>query len=184
MNIKNKKLLKRVLEVSVCSGLIVTTLSGCSNALEQQITEQVQEEDPSLISYQDLITYKYYIICIDDASYEENVYITRLPSLVSLDHLGNMRYEYYYSAISFDEEEIQIMGSVYYNRGNKKLANRLGPEILYAISLVDYLDFYDIDKESFSKVDMMAIYNQAKEDYEKNDFKKLKKEKVMIKEKK
>ena len=184
MNIKNKKLLKRVLEVSICSGLILTTFSGCSNALEKQMLEQVQEDDDSLIPYEDLITYKYYIICIDDSSYKENVYITRLPSLVSISHLGNMRYEYYYSAVSFDEQDLQIMGSVYYNRENKKIASRTGSEILYAISLVDYLESYDIKKESFSKVEMMAIYNQAKEDYTNNDFKKLDKKKVLIKENK
>lgn len=184
MKIKNKKILKRIMEVSLATGLIVTTLAGCSNDFQQEIVETVDTDDPSLITYDDIVTYKYYIICIDDISYEENVYITRIPSLSTIDNLGNRRYEYYYKDVSPNADTNKIMGSVFYDRDTKKIVNRTGPDILYAISLEDYLEFYNIKKEGYNKIEWMAIYEQAKEDYTNNNFDKLKKEKVLIKDNK
>ncbi len=184
MKIKNKRMLKRIMEVSLATGLIVTTLSGCTNDLQTEIVEEADTEDPSFISYEDIVDYKYYIICIDDISYDEKVYITRIPNYVSINHLGNRKYEYFYKDASPNAEPNKIMGSVFYDRDSKKISNRTGPEILYAIRLVDYLDYYDVKKEGYNKIEYIAIYNQAKKDYENNNFEELQKEKVLIKENK
>ena len=44
MKIRNKKALKRVLEVSLITGLTLSTMTGCSTPLQQPITTKQQEK--------------------------------------------------------------------------------------------------------------------------------------------
>lgn len=186
MKIKNQKLLKRIMEVSVATGLVVTTLSGCATNISKEETtqteKQTQEEDSSFVTYQDLIDYKYYIICIDDISYDEKVYITKIPSFSTIEDLGDGRYIYYYKEASIDPSESTIMGSFVYDRYSHTFAKRLGPDVLYSIPLTDYLDYYDLQKENYTKKEWEVLYQQVREDYKENNFKELNKEKVKIKE--
>lgn len=181
MKIKNQKLLKRIMEVSISTGLVVVTLSGCTTGAIQEDTTQTQKEDSSFVTYQDLIDYKYYIICIDDINYDENVYITKIPSFSTTEDLGDERYLYYYKEASIDPSESMIMGSFVYDHYSHTLVKRLGPDVFYSIALTDYLEYYDLQKESYTKEEWNVLYQQVREDYKENNFKELDKEKVKIK---
>lgn len=184
MKIHNKMLLRRVVEVSIATGLVLTTFGDYSNNLNNTSNVIVEEQDDTkkdvFVTRDEIKDNFYYIICIDDINYDENVYITKINSYVDITDLGNNEKEYYYHELFSNN----IMGTVFYDRDTKDIRCRVGPDILYAISLDEYLNEYNIDNESFTKLEMLAIYNQVREDYSENNFKDFKKDKVYIRDRK
>lgn len=178
MKIRNKKVLKRVLEVSLITGLTLSTMTGCSTPLQQAMVEESKNEEDTFVTKEDIIKYKWYIICIENSpKYEENVYLTKLNTYADITSLDVDRKEYYYHEI-FSKE---VMGTVYYDKTEDKVVSRMGPQIEYAISLEDYLKEMRVEKESYTKLEIMAIYSQVRQDYSENDLKKVKSEKVYVK---
>ncbi len=185
MAIKNLKIAKRVFEVSL--GLVVlTSFTGCT---QKQIIPSVVEtlpEDPNAVSYKDLEMYDYYIICLDGVKYGESIFIVKRITLADREEYGDQRYEYCYTEIN----ENEVMGTVYIDKNTNKVLSRTGPDILFALKLTDYLDYYDkkqpkdhIIREYYSKTAMDAIYQKARDDFKNNNLNKLEKEKVYLKTK-
>ncbi len=177
MKIKNKELLKRILEVSITTGLILTTFAGCANDLEKQMTKEVDPEDPSLITYEEIEDYRYYILCIQEKKNEEKIYITKIPSFISIDNLGNGLYMYYYRSVDSEEN----MGSILYNSFDHTFISNTGPNIIYAICLTDYIDEYHVKKDEYNQEDQKAIYNQIKKDFQENNLENFDKQKIYLK---
>lgn len=180
MNIKNTKLLTRVLEVSLLTGLVLTTFTGSTVQAQNPIILELKDdkEDDYFCTYEDIKNYRYYFICINDPEYEEKVYMTKIPSYSFLEQMENNRMRYYYSDVFSGD----FMGSAICDRMMDTLTQVQGPSIYYAIKLEDYIKYYGIEKEGYTKEQLEQIYNHAKEEFAETDFKNFEQEKVLIKD--
>ena len=180
MKIKNTKLLTRVLEVSLLTGLVVTTFTGSTVHAEKPIIVETEEENEEdyFCTFEDIKDYKYYLTRIDDPEYKEKVYITKIPGYSFLEKMENNRMRYYYT----DAFTGKLIGSAIYDRMLDTLTPMQGPRIDYAIKLEDYIKYYGIEKEGYTKEQLEQIYNHAKEELKETDFKNFEKEKILIKD--
>ena len=72
MKLGNQKILKRVLEVSLIIGLVLSTFTGKTANADQMIVMEIEDDDSKdyFCTYEDIKDYKYYLICKDDENYE------------------------------------------------------------------------------------------------------------------
>lgn len=180
MKIGNKKVLKRVLEVSLLTGFVLTTFTGSTDHVEKPIIIEIEdnEEKDYFCTYEEIKDYKYYLICTDDSNYEENVYLTKIPSYSVLERLENNRIRYYYNEVFTNK----LMGSVVYDKITNEIKPIQGPRINYVISLSDYIEYYNIQREGYTKEQLKVIYDYAKEEFKETNFKSVEKEKILIRD--
>lgn len=170
----NKKTIKRLLEVSISTGLILTTLSGCSDKAPviiepESISSTINYED-TFVTFKSIDLYKWAVIKYTDGE-------TKMTRYTTYDKYTMDVKNYYYVDV-FGHG--QVLGQVTYDRNEDAYWIANGKDIESAVLLSDYIEEHkELYKDSYTKEDIENLYKRISNEYEKEISNK---DKILIKE--
>ncbi|MGN0973127.1 MAG: hypothetical protein ACI4OT_00130 [Bacilli bacterium] len=175
MNINlNKKTINRFLEVSISTGLILTTLSGCSDKtpiiIEPESISSTINYEETFVTFKNIDLYKWAVIKYTDGE-------TKMTKYTTFDKYTLDVKNYYYVDV-FGKG--QVLGQVTYDRAEDAYWIAAGKDIESAVLLSDYIDEHEeLYKNNYTKEDIENLYKIISNEYEKEISNK---DKILIKE--
>lgn len=152
---------KKLIAVGSFALSTILLLNGCNNnTISNETTSFVYTDDDinNYITDDKLSINHWYVIETFDGENKE----LKLTKKSSFDKINNDLYQYYYTDVIKEDYKVY---AVIYNHLEKKFWVETGPEIISAVPFTDYLDKYNLRKPSYSKEEIINIFDMIKEEY-------------------
>lgn len=157
----NRKLIKRLLEVSIPLCIITTSLSGCTNTTSSEIIVQDASKEDCFTSFENIQKQSWCVMKYTDGTYD-------MLKLISYDNHDNLIQVYYYSNV-FTEYHVDEVISYYYNHDAYWIDQ--GKDVDSYISVADYIIENDKDgsllHDYYTENGMEIIFKAIQNDYDK-----------------